>query len=174
MKFMKSLTWILCAVAVAVALFVYLDVAGVELRDEFGQFVVDRLIALTLIAAVVERALEVLIEPWRGPKKAELEAENRGGELARYGNDTRLISMTVGTAFGLLIAAIGFRLIEPMAGGSDWTEAGTSLSVMRTVDVVLVALLIGGGSDGLHKLVSVVIDSLNATRAKIAAASPDG
>lgn len=173
MKFMKSLTWILCAVAVAVAVFVYLDVAGVELRDDLGQFVVDRLIALTLIAAVVERALEVLIEPWRGPEKAALKAENRRDELASHGNGTRLISMTVGTAFGLLIAAIGFRLIEPMAAANNWTDAGTSLSVMRTVDVVLVGLLIGGGSDGLHKLVSVVVDFLDSTRAKIAAASPD-
>ena len=173
MKVMKFLTWILCAVAVAVALFVYLDVAGVELRDDLGQFVVDRLIAFTLIAAVVERALEVLIEPWRGPEKASLKAANRVDELDRYKNETQLISITIGTAFGLLIAAIGFRLVEPMADAGNWDQAGRSLSIMRTADVVLVALLIGGGSDGLHKLTSVVIDSLNATRAKIAAGSTD-
>jgi hypothetical protein len=40
--------------------------------------------------------------------------------------------------------------------------------VVTIVDVVITAGLIGGGSDGIHKLVSVITDYLDATRDKVA------
>ena len=46
---------------------------------------------------------------------------------------------------------------------------GTPQQLLVTiVDVVITAGLIGGGSDGIHKLVSVITDYLDAARGKVA------
>lgn len=170
MRAMKYLTWALCIAAILAALWIYPTTTGMDLREPgFGQFVIDRLIALGMIAAVVERALEVLIEPWRSPGRDVLVAAGDSDRLTVYKTETRLISMAAGIAFGLLVAAIGLRLIEPMAKEGWWEMPSTARSVMRTLDVALVALLIAGGSDAMHKLVSVVINFANTTSDKIKA-----
>jgi len=153
--------------------------------------IVGNLTALFLISLFLERALEVFLTSWRdagrrkleqdiaravaaeakaaADAKAALEAETRQKrcELANFKAQTARWSFMFGLVAGAIIALAGARalsplLAEPPAAGSP------QLLVVTIVDVVITAGLIGGGSDGIHKLVSVITDYLDATRDKVA------
>ncbi len=61
-----------------------------------------------------------------------------------------------GVALGLALAVLGVRVLEPLVEADvlllaqPWQAKG-----FRLYDVLLTGGLIGGGADGIHKLVSV-------------------
>ena len=148
-----------------------------------GQLVIDVLTPLFLVALFLERAQEVFISAWRemGRKPLETTLEKEKGEtsptaddikkaedaLAAYKSTTGRISFLVLLSAGVIISLVGLRSLESFVdlGRTGWTDTqGWWFSV---VDIVLTGGLIGGGSDGIHKLVSVVTDFLDSTRKKI-------
>ena len=61
----------------------------------------------------------------------------------------------------------GARALAPLLAAQPPAGSPQAL-VVTMVDVVITAGLIGGGSDGIHKLVSVITDYLDAIRDKVA------
>jgi hypothetical protein len=158
----------------------------------FKPFNVDEIIgnltALFLISVFLERALEVFLTSWRdgGRRKLEHEIAHAVAEakaapsaeaerlvrqarhaLHLYKAQTARASLICGLVAGAVIALAGARALSPLLGALP--PAGSpQLLVVTIVDVVITAGLIGGGSDGIHKLVSVITDYLDATRDKVA------
>jgi len=91
----------------------------------------------------------------------------RQHELDDYKTQTARASFVCGLVAGVVIAIAGARCLSPLL--ETLPPAGSpQLLVVTIVDVVITAGLIGGGSDGINKLVSVVTDYLDATRDKVA------
>lgn len=146
--------------------------------------IVGNLTSLFLISLFLERALEVFVSWWRDADRMRLEQEivraeaeasadsrRRAVELAQelqtYKSQTARRSFMCGLAVGVVIALAGARALSPLL--SQLPAAGSpQLLLITIVDVIITAGLIGGGSDGIHKLVSVVTDYLEKARANVA------
>ena len=87
------------------------------------------------------------------------------------GASTRIIAFMSGTVLGVIAAALGVRVLEPFLYG-DWSDASGVTSLhqgsFQAFDAILTGLVIGGGADGMHKLVSVFTNFMDtaAKRAK--------
>jgi hypothetical protein len=149
--------------------------------------IVGNLTALFLISVFLERALEVFLTSWRDAGRRTLEHEiahtqaaaeaapsadaERALRDARHALDlykaqTARASFVCGLVAGVVIALAGARALSPLLVAPP--TGSEQLLVVTIVDVVITAGLIGGGSDGIHKLVSVITDYLDATREKVA------
>lgn len=181
----------LTAMFMVVVATIYFGKIGTPIKFEIaeGDEVIDMLISLAMIALFLERAQEVFVSAWRDSGKRPLEedvetlidileaadkkdrAEARRAlqtgrmALAIYKADTNKISYRFGVVAGLLIALVGVRTIQPLAN----LEGIKSTQVMwfTFVDVSLTAGLIGGGADGIHKVVATFTDFLQATRDRV-------
>lgn len=166
---------------------------GLAFRPFRAEEIVGNLTALFLISVFLERALEVFVTWWRDVDRLKLEQEvahaeadakaaadpaaaaeaerltlKKQHELDHFKAQTARRSFMCGLVAGAVIALAGARALGPLlvalpAAGSP------QLLVVTIVDVVITAGLIGGGSDGIHKLVSVITDYLDAARGKVAA-----
>lgn len=165
---------------------------GLAFKPFKADEVVGNLTALFLISAFLERALEVFLTSWRDADRRKLEHEiahaladakaapdstaaaeaqrrvlQKRHELHLYKAQTARASFICGLVAGVVIALAGARALTPLLAALP--PAGSpQLLVVTIIDVVITAGLIGGGSDGIHKLVSVITDYLDATRAKVA------
>lgn len=124
---------------------------------------VQRLTPLFVIALFVERAIEVFVSPWRQNEEALIKAA-QGSELGcllrqdleAYKAGTKRIAFAAGVAMGIVVSAVGVRafglFVHP-----DQIAALTGLHarLFTTVDVVITGLAIGGGAEGIHKVVKV-------------------
>jgi hypothetical protein len=145
---------------------------------------------LVLVSLFIERALEVFVASWRGEETDKIEvaidttnAQKKAGvaeaeenlmarqlDLARYKAGTRRIAFVAGVLAGLIVSALGIRAIQlfvdPAAFGTlpDWQQR-----LFSVADVILTGGAIGGGADGLHKLVSVFTNFMDSS-AKLAKA----
>ena len=144
--------------------------------------------ALFVISAFIERFLEVFVVSWRGFGSEEIqheielsqiiindpnssEAERREAVAIKAANveakwryvvRTRCWSFLAAVVLGAAVALLGIRALEPLVDLQDL--AGLQLDLFRTFDVVLTAGLIGGGTDGLHKLVTTITTFLDETK----------
>lgn len=146
--------------------------------------IVGNLTSLFLISLFLERALEVFVSWWRDVERVKLEqeiarletdasadAQRRAVELKQqlqlYKSQTARRTFMCGLAAGAVIALAGARALSPLL--ADLPAAGSPQALMVVIaDVVITAGLIGGGSDGIHKLVSVITDYLEKVRANVA------
>jgi hypothetical protein len=155
------------------------------------QVVVDILIPIVLIATFLERAQEVFISAWRDigragydqtikrlkatlagqpagaqDAKAVSELESAEADLARYRAKTKRIAFLFSLAAGLLISIAGVRVLRPLTS-MDADPVGVQRHLFNIVDIVLTGALIGGGSEGAHRVMSVITDFLDVTRQNI-------
>jgi len=165
---------------------------GLQFKPFRAEDVVGDLTALFLISVFLERALEVFVTWWRDVDRLKLEQEiaqaaadaksadpqaaaeaarlvlRKQQELDVFKAQTARRSFMCGLVAGAVIALAGARALSPLL--ASLPPAGSPQGLIVTiVDVVITAGLIGGGSDGIHKLVSVVTDYLDAIRANVAA-----
>ncbi len=82
-----------------------------------------------------------------------------------YKSDTRVIALWTSLLFGLLMSAIGIRSIEPLVV-LDFDNP-IQVIIFRCLDALLTGGLIAGGSEGIHKLIKVFIDFMEATSKQI-------
>ena len=166
---------------------------GLDFKPFRAEDIVGDLTALFLISAFLERALEVFVSSWRDADRRTLEhdiahavadakaapdaaAAAQAERLVRdkrhalhlYKAQTARVSFICGLIAGAVIALAGARALGPLLAAQPPAGSPQAL-VVTIVDVVITAGLIGGGSDGIHKLVSVITDYLDAVRAKVAA-----
>jgi hypothetical protein len=133
---------------------------------------------LFVISLFLERALEVFISAWRDVRKqqlqqrrdrlqaagANLEAAEEG--LAEYTSNTRRASFLAGLGAGIVISVAGVRVLYPLIDlGPDATAQ--QLLLFNMIDIFLTAGLIGGGSDGIHKVMALLLDFVDVTRSRV-------
>jgi hypothetical protein len=171
-------------------------ILAVLTRSEMVQFwsfsvedVVRLLTPLVLTALFIERALEVFLTPWRGEQADHIadqverarksmergQTESREDlsraqtELIAYKAETRQVAFVSALALGIVISALGIRGLEPFFEPNSFATLPSGQHILlRGVDVLLTGALLGGGADGLHKLVSVFTNYMDsaAKRAK--------
>jgi hypothetical protein len=157
------------------------------------------LTSLFLIALLAERALEVFVGTWRSPGASQLqlmvrnaketlarieasphpdepalrEARTRleGAERdeERYRCTTKQVALWTGLALGLLLSAVGVRCLETLTASAPDALSATQTAGFRLVDGLLTGGVIAGGSEGIHRVVTI-FDNFMSTAAKRAKA----
>ena len=87
-------------------------------------------------------------------------------EIARYKGQTSRMAFRVGVTAGILVSVVGVRVLHPLMD-ADHELDGLQGLAFDSLDIFITGGLLGGGSDGVHKAVSVITDFLDATRDKI-------
>lgn len=119
-----------------------------------------------LMALLIERALEVFLTSWRGAEAARLALRAADGpsDLAGYKARTQRIAFLAGTTLGVIVAALGVRVLELLMDPVRFAALpATQPTLFHVADVLLTGAILGGGADGLHKLVSVFTNFMEAT-----------
>jgi len=150
------------------------------------QNVLNILAPLLLTAGFIERAVEVVITPWRdqgaNEKKAELAKANAGSDQAAkdsantalndYVSETTRYAFIVAFMFGLAAAMVGVRALWPFLS-ADAQAMATFKSVTTgqqntfiVLDVVLSAALMAGGADGIHSVITAFTSFFDASSQK--------
>ncbi len=86
-------------------------------------------------------------------------------QRSAYKSDTRIIALWTSLLFGLLISAIGIRSIEPLVILD--LDNPIQVVIFRCVDALLTGGLIAGGSEGIHQIIKVFLDFMEATSKQI-------
>ncbi len=150
-----------------------------------AQSVISILFPLFLCSLFVERAVEVFLTLWRGKETDELtlavrnEAEsfNRNPDRARYNAMQRELTKYKGTTrdiafvccfiLGVLISLSGVRALAMFVDPTSLDDLGTFQTAWFTVlDIFITGALIGGGSEGLHRIISMIVALLDSSKAK--------
>jgi hypothetical protein len=143
--------------------------------DQFNMYI--KLAPLVLLAGLIERAVEVMITPWRDPgadcrSNRVAEARNlacRPGatdddqqavadsvsDLNQYTGKTRQYAYSIALALSVCAVVAGVRTLWPLmafdkAGIPTFPISAQQLIFVRWFDLLLTALLLTGGAAGLH------------------------
>lgn len=131
---------------------------------------VGYLTPLLLTATLIERAVEVVITPWRDPDAddksnkvaaaaAQVEAgvdnaqatlEARTSDLNEYTGKTRQYAYAIAVALSVLAVTAGVRTLWPLLDTSKVVPPPAQLNFFRWYDMLLTTLLLAGGAAGLH------------------------
>ncbi|MBE9050203.1 hypothetical protein IQ243_07205 [Nostocales cyanobacterium LEGE 11386] len=82
-----------------------------------------------------------------------------------YKSDTRIIALWTSLLFGFLMSGIGIRSIEPLIVIN--INSPIQIVIFRCLDALLTGGVIAGGSEGIHKLIQVFINFIEATSKQI-------
>jgi len=143
----------------------------------------EKILPLVMVSLFIERALEVFLTSWRQGRTAQLKeraeaaaAKQVPGQprhadviaLAEHQARTRRIAFVAGTTLGVLLAALGVRLLEVFLEPSFMEAMSLAQAkLLRTTDVLLTGAVLGGGSDALHQLVLVFTNFFQTTAGKV-------
>jgi hypothetical protein len=124
---------------------------------------------LIAISAFLERAVEIVIATTRGPRSLELRrALDAAGPktkdaarwaLDRYQLETQRFSFAVSLALSLAATLCGVRAVAPLLAPSP-----VQLRWFDLFDAGLTSLLLAGGSDGIHQVVTTITSFLESSR----------
>jgi hypothetical protein len=147
---------------------------------------------LAFASAVVERAVEILVSPWRDAAASKLERavaaikarpadpatnaqnaadlEAASDALDEYRGDTQRYAFAVSFTLSVLVSMAGVRAL----GGFADTQALNNAAVtpqgqhefFLCIDVALSAALLAGGADGIHSVVNAATSFFDASAAK--------
>lgn len=169
------------AIAIWAAQAAFVPLRPAEDLTRFGSL----LSVLVFASAMLERALDVWLSIVRGEGAGALDAELRTlrahvsaagtGERAEltsrlaqksaareaYRQATRKVALPVAALAGTILGALGLRALAPLfdleaAGGA--ALAGAQAELFAVADVLVTGVLLAGGSDGLHSLVTLYRD----------------
>jgi hypothetical protein len=148
----------------------------------------QRITPLFLISLFIERSIEVFLTAWRGPDaairshklkalrkavaqgKTELEEDlvKACVEHERCRSRMQRMAFAASVALGMVISAVGVRalgmFVDASAFGSLSKMQQTSFNI---VDVLLTGAVLGGGSDALHKFVTVFTNFMERTARQV-------
>lgn len=172
--------WLLAAVYVGG--FLYLGIwshwNGVTFIPVDEKNIVGYLTPLILTAALIERAVEVAITPWRDPDaddkaskvkvasdsvkanvtddQAKQELADSKNDLNQYRGKTRQYAYAVAVALSAVAVTAGVRALWPLLQPDNVTHQVTfpggdpQANFFCRYDMVLTTLLLAGGAAGLH------------------------
>jgi hypothetical protein len=147
---------------------------ALEFTENIGRAVLDRLLAISVVALFLERAIEVYVTSSR--RLGELGILERIEEaredapddrrllrslrrrLALYKLETQRIAFVVSLLFGVLIACTGLRVLDGLIVLSDEFRRDPVWQgrVWFAVDILLTGGVIGGGAAGIHELINTL------------------
>lgn len=147
---------------------------ALEFTPNIGRAVLDRLLAIAVVALFLERAIEVYVTSSRrlGEEQIREEIEflkedapddkARARDLRRrlcfYKLETQRIAFVVSLFFGVLIACTGLRVLDGLIVLSDEFKRDPVWQgrVWFAVDILLTGGVIGGGAAGIHQLINTL------------------
>jgi hypothetical protein len=167
-KVLWSLFLVSLLTAVAVAFF---NPGSLAFRAFDVTEFVQSIMPLVMFALFIERVLEVFLTSWRSHRTAELKEraanarsksskhESRTPEeeaFRQYRSETQRIAFCAGTTLGVIVAALGIRVLELSVDPAAFaTLPQVQQRLFRTTDVLMTGAVLGGGSDALPQLVMV-------------------
>lgn len=140
--------------------------------------IVGYLTPLIVASAFIERAVEVVISPWRDKEgdlktnkvqtastlmaaapapaqAADLQAAN--DDLAQYTGQTRRYAFALAFAFSLMAATAGVRVLGPLLDVNAMkTVPVDQQNYLRWYDMLLSTLLLAGGAAGIHAPITAI------------------
>jgi len=150
--------------------------------------IANLLAPLVFAAAVIERAVEILVSPWRDAHASKLEsalsamkaasAANPAAQnaadlqaasdaLDEYRGETQKYAFGVSLTLSILTAIVGVRVLGPFLDIAKFHTATQAQQLyFLCLDVALSAALLAGGADGLHFIVKAVTTFFDATAQK--------
>lgn len=155
------------------------------------QSVVSILTPLVLYSLFVERAVEVFLTVWRGResdalalevKQKKLTLSLKGADvagynslqqgLAQYKGTTRDIAFTSTFILGILISLAGVRALALFVDPVSLQDLSSFQTAWFTVlDIFITGALIGGGSDGIHQIITLFTTFMDTSKARAVARS---
>lgn len=137
------------------------------------------LMPLIVVSAVIERAVEVVISPWRDSegdrKQNTLQAastlaatvpeslaavstlQDANDDLAQFTGQTRRYAFALAVVFSVMAVTAGVRVLWPMLDENAVRALpADQLNYLRWYDMVLSTLLLAGGAAGIHAPISAV------------------
>lgn len=171
-----QVTWVAAGVALVLLAFIagqtWGTVTPLGYKDSAVQNLATVLAPLIAIALFIERAVEVVISSWRNEgalhRKAAVEAAKDDASRAQarrvlemYRDQTQTLSFITSVTLSAVAAMAGVRAIAPLVQGAPTT------GVFYAFDVAITALLLAGGADGLHQIVTTFTDFLESSKSKM-------
>lgn len=153
------------------------------------QTVLKVLSPLLLTAGFIERAVEIILSPWRDAQAAVLQSsvdtlkagalpddplavralKNQIAEaeskLQIYKGKTQQYAFCASITMGLLASIVGVRALGSFLPSSP-TISGAQFAWFKAYDVILTAGLLAGGADGLHSVINMFTTFFDTTTAK--------
>lgn len=174
-KRVVQVTWVASGVSLVLLAFVWgqtLGTAPLQYQTSALQNLANVMAPLIAIALFIERAVEVVISSWRNEGAAHLKAvaDNATDPVSKvnaqraveiYKDQTQTLSFITSVTISAVAAMAGVRAIAPLV-----QNAPTS-GVFYAFDVGITAMLLAGGADGLHQIVTTFTDYLDATKARM-------
>ncbi|MHB1865534.1 MAG: hypothetical protein ACYCPS_05270 [Candidatus Saccharimonadales bacterium] len=162
----------------------------------FGPADVTKLLTpLVLTAAFIERAVEVLISPWRDPDANKLAQKvttakaapepdapaftqklasvaSAADDLSSYKGQTQRFAFLTSLTVGLIASLAGVRALTPFLKPDALNALNPAQHALFIgFDVVLTAALLAGGADGLHSVISAFTSFFDSTAQRATNAS---
>lgn len=176
------------AILALTAFAVWLHWEGVGLSVQVSN-IASLLAPLVFAAAVIERAVEILVSPWRDTQASKLEgivsaikarssdpttstqnaAELKAASDAvdEYRGETQKYAFGVSLTLSILAAIVGVRALGPFLDTAKFHATSHAQQIyFLSVDVALSAALLAGGADGIHSVVSAVTSFFDAASQK--------
>ena len=170
---MRTYQRVCIGILVLIALWVFFgqdEYVRLQFAEITLQSILSVLTPLLVISLFLERALEVFIGVKREPKRGELartmdaakgiEKTKCEQALADYKSATGTVAFYAAVLGGLLISVAGVRCLWPLLEPSSLIPNPTQFSLFNTMDVILTAGLLAGGSEGIHRIMGVITDWL--------------
>jgi hypothetical protein len=147
---------------------------------------------LAFAATVVERAVEILVSPWRDAGANKLDkavaaikarpvdpATNTqnaadlklaSDALDEYRGDTQRYAFAVSLVLSVLVSIAGVRALGPFVDSAKLGDPKVTDEAQRlfflSVDVALSAALLAGGADGIHSVMNAITSFFDKTADK--------
>lgn len=141
--------------------------------------IVGFLTPLIVTSAIIERAVEVVISPWRdqeGDRKqtkvtnvstvlsvapdntqAASDLQDATDDLAQYTGQTRRYAFALAVAFSVMAVTAGVRVLWPMLDQVKVLSVpADQQDYFRWYDMLLTTLLLAGGATGIHAPISAI------------------
>jgi len=153
----------------------------------FGDLDISGLVILLFylffISLVIERSIEAILNAWRRrgkqtrkellkqiKKRIEVEKDDQAKKdlrqqeekssqnLSVYTSVNRTLALLMGLAMGIAVSALGFRILQPLVDPVS-LQSTTSIhhKFFGGVDTLITGALIGGGSNGVHRILDAVL-----------------
>ncbi|WP_299441123.1 hypothetical protein [uncultured Aquimarina sp.] len=157
---MKITLYILALFILTIILLYQFDMAILELKPLKDIDLSTLLISFPILLALVERFNELFVIKKINQVQVVQDTESKTPK--KNFRHTTLTSFTI----GLLIAIVGFRVLETFMNPPSETQLFQNVA-FRSLDCILTASIIAGGTDGWHQLVSLISDITKAKRKEI-------
>jgi hypothetical protein len=188
---LPALIFVICLAVIATAVAVIVHWPGLNFSIAPTQLM-SVLSPLLLAAGFIERAVEVVVSPWRNTGASMLQkavdvaraaADSAtlllaSAALDKYKAKTQQIAFATSLTFGFAVSIVGVRTLWPLlapavdpAKAVDTASKLASVSLHQStaftvVDILLTAALLAGGADGIHSVVTAFTSFFDASAKK--------